>query len=107
MTDDALVRLLDAYRTDPRVTEGTGFGTKPGLRIDGHIFAMQVTGGLGVKLPAPRVAALTSQGIGHPMATRPDRPMREWLVVADPNYWELLAAEAYAFVTGVGGADEA
>jgi hypothetical protein len=107
MSEDPLARLVAAYRTDPRVIEGTGFGTKPGLRVDGHIFAMSVAGGLGVKLPAARVAALTSQGIGHPMATRPNRPMREWLVVADPKYWEILAAESYAFVAGLGAPDEA
>jgi len=34
--------------------------------------------------------------------------MREWLVVTDTARWELLAAEAYAFVAGAGGgADKA
>jgi len=56
---------------------GTGFGTKPGLRVDGHIFAMQVKGGLGLKLPAARVATLIGQGTGRPMATRPNRPLRK------------------------------
>jgi hypothetical protein len=98
MTEEAISRLAAQYLSDPRVSSGTGFGTKPGLRVDGHIFAMAVKGGLGVKLPAERAAALVAAGRATPMQTRPDRPMREWVVVADESLWQPLARESYAFV---------
>ena len=101
MSADAFASIAARYLADPRVSDGTGFGTKPGLRVDGHIFVMHVRGGLGVKLPAARVTGLVAEGIGTPMSTRPNRPMREWIAVPDPGRWDDLVAESFAFVGGV------
>src|SRR5205814_2227182 len=49
---------------DPEVTEGTGFGTRPGLRVGTKIFAMLGRGGeLIVKLPSDRVDQLVASGL--------------------------------------------
>ena len=80
------------------------FGSAQELRVDGQIFAMLSRGRFVLKLPAPRVRALTAAGQGQPFATGHGRPMREWLVV-DPDAaidWLNLAGEALVFVRGNG-----
>lgn len=45
MTDTAekrFARLAAKFEDDPRVKQGTGFGTSPGLTVDGKIFAMLI-----------------------------------------------------------------
>jgi hypothetical protein len=81
---------------EPGVDEGTGFGSNPGLRVGGKIFAMEVDGRLVVKLPADRVTALTAAGAEPFVIGR--RTMREWVSVEPREDWPALAREAYEFV---------
>jgi hypothetical protein len=105
MTDDTHDRFaLIAVRhlTDPAVTEGTGFGSQPGLRINGKIFAMLVNGELVVKLPRARVDELVERGQASRFDPGHGRLMKEWASVpmAEGVDWEALADEARAFVEG-------
>jgi YjbR len=84
---------------EPGVDEGTGFGTNPGLRVGGKIFAMEVRGKLVVKLPAARCEELVEQG-AEPFVVG-KRQMREWVAVEPGAHdWPALAREALAFVSG-------
>lgn len=95
MSFDATANELLA---EPGVEEGTGFGNRPGLRVDGRIFAMEIDGRLVVKLPAERVAALTGAGAAETFVIG-TRAMREWVSVAPGEHdWPALAREALAFV---------
>lgn len=38
-----------------------------------------------IKLPKNRVVELIEQGRGRPCAPRPDRPMKEWVQICEPN----------------------
>jgi len=102
--DDAEA-AFDAIANDllgePGIDEGTGFGTNPGLRVGGRIFAMLVRGDLVVKLPADRCAALVAAGEAEPFVVG-RRRMREWVAVAagGGHEWGALAREALAFVSG-------
>jgi TfoX/Sxy family transcriptional regulator of competence genes len=82
------------------VTSGTGFGKNPGLRISNKIFAMLVRDELVLKLPADRVAELTSAGVGHPFDGGKGRPMKEWISVPAKasRRWAALVDEARTFV---------
>jgi hypothetical protein len=84
------------------VSAGTGFGTNPGLRIQGKIFAMLVRGELVVKLPRDRVAELSDLGVGRMFDAGKGRPMKEWLSVParQGRRWEALVDEARTFVEG-------
>ena len=97
----AFETLADRLAGEPGVTLGTGFGSKPGLRVDGRIFAMLPAGALVVKLPAERCAAMAQAGEGTLMVSG-KRTMREWLVVegVDHDAWAALGTEALAYVRG-------
>jgi YjbR len=88
--------IANEFLTEPGVDEGTGFGSNPGLRVGGKIFAMEVDGRLVVKLPAERVTALTEAG-AEPFVIG-KRTMREWVSVEPRDDWAALAREAFAFV---------
>jgi YjbR len=94
--------LVARYIGAPAVSEGTGFGSNPGLRTHGKIFAMLVRNELVVKLPKARVDELVAAEAGRRFDPGHGRVMKEWLTVspqADLD-WSELAAEALAFVGG-------
>jgi hypothetical protein len=93
-------QLAAGLLADPEVAEGTGFGSAPGLRIKGKIFAMLVKDQLVVKLPKDRVDELVSAGAGTQFDPGHGRLMKEWASVAPDSSedWERLAGEALKFV---------
>ena len=104
MSDDtdaeaAFARLAERCAREPQVESGTGFGSAPGLRVGGKIFAMLPHGQLVVKLPPDRCETMVAAGAGRFFAVG-RRTMREWIVVegVDDDAWAALAAEALAFV---------
>jgi hypothetical protein len=99
VADDRFEAIANELLSERGVYEGTGFGSNPGLRVGGKIFAMQVDGRLVVKLPADRCAALT-EAAGAELFTIGKRPMREWVAVEPdgPHDWAALSREALAFV---------
>jgi len=92
--------ISDELLAEPDVEEGTGFGSKPGLRVGGKIFAMEIDGRLVVKLPAERCAELVDAG-GAELFVIGKRQMREWVAVEPGAHdWDVLAREALGFVRG-------
>jgi TfoX/Sxy family transcriptional regulator of competence genes len=96
--------LVEALAGQDGVTIGSrkrGFGAGA-LQVDGHIFAMLSDGRLVLKMPRDRVAALVASGDGRPFDAGKGRPMKEWVVLDDPQgtHWLSLAREARAFVAG-------
>lgn len=93
-------QLAVQFLADPTVTQGTGFGSSPGLRTTGKIFAMLVNGKLVVKLPKARVDQLVASGTGERFDPGQGRLMKEWATVAldSTEGWERLADEALQFV---------
>lgn len=83
---------------EPGTTRGTGFGSGPGVRVEGKIAAMLVGGRLVVKLPAERCAELVASG-AEPLSMG-RRTMREWVTLGPErgDEWIALAREALAFV---------
>jgi hypothetical protein len=93
--------LVPGFLEDREVTQGTGFGASPGLRVGGKVFAMLVRGSLVVKLPRERVDELVASGAGTRFDPRHDgRLMKEWVTVPAGHEldWEQLATEALRFV---------
>jgi hypothetical protein len=97
--ETAFAALQERFLREPDVSPGTGFGSAPGLRAGGKIFAMLPYGELVVKLPADRCAAMVEAGEGRLFVVG-RRTMREWLVVegVDSEAWTGLAADALAYV---------
>lgn len=85
-------------RGERGVTEGTGFGASPGLRVDGKIFAMLAHDEFVLKLPARRCADLVSGGAARPFDRGQGKPLREWVVIGADADWLALAREALEFV---------
>lgn len=82
------------------VEEGTGFGSNPGLRSGGKIFAMAVRGELVYKLPPDRCAELAATGRAH-FFTVGKREMKEWIAFEQLDRGDdftALAREARKFV---------
>jgi hypothetical protein len=100
--EEAFRALMPAFLVQDAVTEGTGFGGNPGLRVQGRIFAMLVRDELVVKLPAARVDALEAGGSGRRFDAGKGRPMREWLSVPEDSgeSWQALARDAFTYVAG-------
>jgi hypothetical protein len=100
--DEAFERLTRRFISDPTVSQGTGFGSSPGLRARGRIFAMLSGDALVVKLPKDRVDQLVASGDGIRFDPGHGRVMKEWISVPPKkaDEWEALAREAFAFVAG-------
>lgn len=88
------------FLAETEVTQGTGFGTAPGLRTNGKIFAMLVNGELVVKLPKDRVEGIVAAGAGAQFDPGHGRLMKEWAAVPvdSTEDWEGLVEEAFRFV---------
>jgi hypothetical protein len=97
--DAAFGAIAEELLREPGVEEGTGFGTNPGLRAGGKIFAMLVGGELVVKLPAERCAVLKSAPGARTFEVG-QRSMREWVSLDRSQDWDAIAREALAFVRG-------
>ncbi len=93
-------QLAAGFLADPEVAEGTGFGSAPGLRVKGKIFAMLVKGELVAKLPKARVDELVASGAGTQFDPGHGRLMKEWASIPPESSedWERLAGEALRFV---------
>lgn len=99
--ESRFAQIQAAYAEDPRVTSGTGFGPKAGMRVEGRIFAMLVHGGIAVKLPQDRVVTLVESGVATPFGMGGKRPMKEWAAIPlNSERADSIVAEAYAFVGG-------
>jgi hypothetical protein len=98
--ETAFAAIAKSLLLEAGVSEGTGFGSNPGLRVNGKIFAMLVRCELVVKLPAPRCAELVARGSARAFDRGQGRPLREWICVGDDTQaeWTGLAREALAFV---------
>ena len=83
------------------VSEGTGFGTNPGLRVGTKIFAMLRDGELVVKLPKDHVDRLIAEGKAARFDAGKGRPMKEWAQVPAKRAreWEAIVDEAFRFVS--------
>ena len=98
-TEQAFATIADRLLAESAVTEGTGFGSAPGLRVHNKIFAMLLRGELVLKLPASRCAELVTEGRARPFDAGKTRPMKQWITLtADPAGWSALTDEALAFV---------
>ena len=97
--NSAFAALAGRLLQEADVEEGTGFGSMPGLRTGGKIFAMLVDGELVVKLPAPRCMELIDAGEADAFEIG-RRRMKEWVRVGavDEERWLSLAREAREFV---------
>ena len=75
----------------------------PGLRTAGKFYGFASAEALVVKLPAARVAELVADGQGGPCSPRPGHPMREWVVIPNPDAQTCVSylLEARAFVAGL------
>jgi hypothetical protein len=96
----AFRRIARAVLEVPGVTEGTGFGSNPGLRFKAKIFAMLGSGHLIVKLPKERVDGLIEAGAAKRFDPRRDgRVMKEWATVPVDRRreWNKLVDEALQF----------
>lgn len=98
-------RLAGRFLADPAVSQGTGFGSNPGLRVGGKIFAMLVRGELVVKLPTEQVDHLVASEAGTRFDAGKGRPMKEWVAISAQrgSDWERLADDALQFVRSASG----
>ena len=98
--ENVFAAISEGYRDLPEVTTGTGFGSRPGLRRRGKIFAMFGRDSLVVKLARNRAAAIVDSGEGVPFDPGHGRLMRDWVEVslAHADDWPELVAEAFQYL---------
>ncbi len=96
----AFEAIADLLRTEPGVHKGTGFGSSPGLRVDGKISAMLTRDGLVVKLAARRSAELVAAQTGKPFDRGQGHPLKEWVIISDTKEQDRpgFALEALTYV---------
>jgi|tagenome__1003787_1003787.scaffolds.fasta_scaffold20855826_2 hypothetical protein len=99
MTFADVVRAMDS---EPDVVAGKGFHNDV-LKREGKIFAMDYAGSIVFKLPRARCASLCADGAAVPFDRGQGKPLKEWVVVDDPNAWLDLASEALAYARGNAG----
>lgn len=97
--EESFAEVGQVLLREPGTTRGTGFGTSPGVKVDGKIAAMLVGGRLVVKLPADRCRELIGADGGEPLRMG-RRTMREWVTLDHERReeWLPLAREALRFV---------
>jgi hypothetical protein len=102
--EETFERLSGRFTDLPEVSPGTGFGSSPGLRVGGKIFAMVVRDQLVVKLPKARVDELVEAGTSERFDRGKGQRMKEWAATSTQHagQWEQLMTEALDFV-GSGG----
>lgn len=100
--EERFERLTSRFISEPTVSQGTGFGSSPGLRVRGKIFAMLAGSALVVKLPRDRVDGIVASGVAVRFDPGHGRKMKEWVKVpvGMADDWEQLATEAFNFVDG-------
>jgi hypothetical protein len=86
---------------EPDVTCGRGFAREV-LKRDGKIFAIDYGGSIVFKLPAPRCSDLVATTSAILFDRGQGKPLREWVVVSDPDAWLDLAQEALDFARSTG-----
>ena len=98
--EQSFARLSDRFTDLPDVSTGTGFGTSPGLRVGGKIFAMVVRNQLVVKLPKARVDELVEAGTAERFDRGKGQRMKEWAATSTQHdaQREQLMTEALEFV---------
>lgn len=102
-SEERFAALVEEFLDQPGITPpqaGKEFGST-GLKVNGKIFAMLVSGALVLKLSKARVDALVASGDGERYDPRRDgRLMKEWLVLSPTSEqaWLPLAQEALEFV---------
>lgn len=97
--EESFAEVEQALLREPGTASGTGFGSGPGVKVDGKIAAMLVGRRLVVKLPAARCEEIVRSGAGERLSMG-RRTMREWVTVGHErgDEWMALAREALAFV---------
>jgi hypothetical protein len=88
--------VVRAMHREPDVVLAKGFHNDV-LKREGKIFAMDYAGAMVFKLPRDRCAALVSAGEAVAFDRGQGKPLKEWVVVDEPNAWLGLAEEALAF----------
>jgi hypothetical protein len=88
--------VVRAMHSEPDVVVGKGFHNDV-LKREGKIFAMDYAGSMVFKLPRDRCVALVGSGAAIAFDRGQGKPLKEWVVVDDPNAWLDLASEALAF----------
>ena len=74
-----------------------------GLMLDGKSFGMSSHGRLILKLTDQRASELVSEGVGRPFYPSPERHLKGWIEIIDPQAdWVALAQEAYRIATARG-----
>ena len=80
-------------------------GATRGLMLDGKSFGMSSHGRLILKLTDQRASELVSEGVGRPFHPSPERRMKGWIEVTDPEAdWVALAQEGYRIAASAGAA---